>query len=152
MSQEYFGIGLWDGVQIALPLTNIGTIDRFDPKKICPIPGMAPFWLGIANQKGARVWVFDGDKFLGLESKRDDRLESGVTTVMFARREGDSKRRVAWRVKDLLGVLTLNSNQAAFWPDNLSSKFQKLFTAVAIYDNRPILILDSQAFFQAIRF
>ena len=71
MIQEYFGIQLTRSVRVALPLADLETIARFQRQRICPIPGVAPFWLGVANQRGSLLWVLDGDQFFNLVPASD---------------------------------------------------------------------------------
>ncbi|MGK7917392.1 MAG: chemotaxis protein CheW [Prochloraceae cyanobacterium] len=150
MIQEYFGIQLSGSVRIALSLTDLETIERFGRPQICQIPGVAAFFLGITHQRGALTWVLDSDRFFELETS-EAYQQSQVTVVILKHQLGDTHKRVAWCVKNLEGVLTLNLTQLHPWTDLLPERFQSLFTAIVKHNNQPIFILDSEAFFRAIR-
>ncbi|MDJ0715651.1 MAG: chemotaxis protein CheW [Prochloraceae cyanobacterium] len=151
MIQEYFGIELFGSVRIALPLQDLETIERFGRSQICSIPGVAAFFLGIIHQRGSLTWVLDGDRFLDLQTPETcQQSQSQVIVVIIKHQLGNTQKRVAWCVKNLEGVLSLNLTQSQPRPDLLPERFQSLFTAVVQHNNQPIFILDSEAFFKAI--
>ena len=83
MIQDYFSIQLSGDLRVALPLTHVETVARFQRQIICPIPGIPPFWLGVINQKGSLLWVLDGDRFFELASSLDQ-ASPNLTTVILS--------------------------------------------------------------------
>ena len=150
MIQEYFGIQLSRSVHIALPLANVETIARFQRPRICPIPGVAPFWLGVVNQRGSLLWVLDGDCFFNLVSTIDPQEQKLIVVVLKRRIQG-VQQQVAWMVKSLEGVLSLDNSQSQPLPPTLEPRFQNLFKTIVTQDNKPVAILNSEAFFQVLR-
>ncbi|MGK7876379.1 MAG: chemotaxis protein CheW [Xenococcaceae cyanobacterium] len=150
MIQEYFGIQLSHSVRVALPLTDVETFAHIQRQRISPIPGVAKFWLGVANQRGSLLWVLDADQFFDLVPASDHQ-EQQLTAVVLTRLIQGTQRRVAWIVKELEGVLPVHSTQSQPLPPPLQPRFQTLFTATFKQDDKTIVVLDSEAFFQALR-
>lgn len=147
MIQEYFGIELSNSVHLGLSLNDLEIVTRFTRQDICAIPGVAYFWLGVVNYKGSLLWILDTDRLLGLEDNRDNRLDSKLTVVVISYRSETSKKRVGLTLKQLEGILTVDSQHL----QPISSVVLKnLCAAVVEQDNKDIYILDTPAFMEQI--
>ena len=149
MIQEYFGIQLSGGVRLALSLKDLGTVESFPRPTICPIPGVAPYWLGVVNHRGSLLWLLDGDHFFNLRPY-SERNQTKLTVVTLNHQVAGVSRQVGWSVATLEGILNLNPNKTLPWPDLLATEFESLFTAVVKHDDRPIFMLDSAVFFDSL--
>jgi len=155
MVEEYFGVRLSSNLVVAVPLTNVETVTRFKPKKVCPLPGVAPFWLGIINQQGSLLWVLDTDMFFELVVLKEEPQEDTLTAIVLSRKFQGSVVRVAWIVKKLEGVLSLpesylESSHAKPLPSALKPKFEKVFPFTIEQRDRNLIVLDAAAFFETL--
>ena len=150
MIEDYFSIQLSGDLRLALPLGHVETVARFPQQVICPIPGVAPFWLGVINQKGSLLWVLDGDLFFELASESAPR-SSNLTAVVLSSWVNETQRRTALVVKQWVGVASLDRSQ--FEPVSLPvpSQFHSLFNSIVIKDNTKYALLDTIALFQTLR-
>jgi len=154
MIQEYFGVQLSWNLSVALPLTSVGTVTRIETKKICVLPGVAPFWLGITNQQGSLLWVLDTEMFFELVVPKEQQ-ERALTTIVLSGKFQGSSVRVAWIVNKLEGVLSiaksdLESSYLKSLPPPLDPKYQKVFPVAIEQRDRLLIVLDSAAFFETL--
>ncbi len=154
MVEEYFAVQLSHNLLVALPLTTVETVTRFQPNKVCPLPGVAPFWLGIINQQGSLLWVLDTDMFFELVVSKEQQ-EQTLTAIILSRKFEGSLVRVAWIVKKLEGMVSvpksyLKSSLIETLPSPLKPKFQKVFPFAIEQHDRNLIVLDSAAFFETL--
>lgn len=112
MNQEYFSILLSPQICLGIPLENMGAVVQLEISNICPVPGVADFWYGVANYKGSLLWVLDSDLYFHLDNKRDS-LDKKLTAIVLKHQLEKSLRRVAIVAHKLVGItpLALNSSE-----------------------------------------
>lgn len=150
MIQEYFGIQLSGGVRLALSLKDLGTVESFPRAKICSIPGVPFYWLGVVNHRGSLLWLLDGDRFFKLKPS-EERQQAKITVVTLKHQAAGISRQAGWSVTALEGIINLNPNKTIPWPNLLATEFKPLCAAVVKHGERPIFLLDTAAFFDALR-
>jgi twitching motility protein PilI len=145
MNQEYFAVELSGSINLGLPLSDIGTVAQIEQKDICIVPGVAPFWYGVANFKGSLLWILDSDRFLNLETNRDRPSETLTAVVLTQEIEGN-QRRIALVVKQLRGILTVESGKLKPLTSSVASALQNSCTATIAIEDQDTYILNSTAF------
>jgi twitching motility protein PilI len=147
MDREYFAVSLSAEIQIGLSLEDMTTVAQFDLKSICVIPGVDSFWYGVVNFQGSLLWVLDSDRFLNIESDKDYAKQQLTSIVLNRQLEGANKR-VALVVKQLQGILNVESGKLQPIPNSLPDTLKNLCTATASKDERAIYLIDSAALLQ----
>jgi twitching motility protein PilI len=127
-------------------------VAQFDWQDICIVPGVAPFWYGVVNFKGSLLWVLDTDRHLNLEVKSDRQLSRHLTqkpvAVILTHQVEATQRRVALIVKQLEGIVSVDSSKLIPLSHSAPLALQKLCTAMAEQNDRTIYILNSPVFLQ----
>ena len=149
MIQEYFTVGLSDGIHIGLTLEDMATVAQFEPKDICLVPGVASFWYGVVNFKGALLWILDCDRFFNLNNNSNAQITK-FTSVVLTHNMTGTTRKVALVVQQLEGILSVDSSKLQPLPNSLPSNLQSLCTAAVEQENKVTYILNSEAFLQQI--
>jgi twitching motility protein PilI len=143
--QEYFAIRL-NELLFAFALPDIETVIRLHPQNICPIPGMASFWLGITNHNGSLLWVLDTKSLFNLnETEKYNKQQ--VTAIVLKHFIQETQRRCAFVVQDLEGIIAINYNEVQPHSFAEKSAFQNLCKGSAKQGNRAFYIFDSEAIF-----
>jgi twitching motility protein PilI len=152
MIQEYFSVQLSDSISLGLPLIDMTTVAQFDWQDICIVPGVAPFWHGVVNFKGSLLWVLDTDRLLNLEATSDRALARHLTqkpvAVILTHQVEATPRRVALIVKQLEGIVSVDSSKLIPLPASTPSALQQLCTAIVEQNERTIYILNSPVFLE----
>ena len=158
MLQEYFGVRVEGAVRIAVPVADVEAVLQLHQQEICPIPGVAPFLLGVVNQRGDLVWVLQLSEFLGLPCSSV--VAGSVLTAILVTSQvkyTDSGggpfpvRRIACVVAELEGILYLDAQQLRPLPSNLKSQIRTLFSGIAYNKDMPqMVVLDSSALFSVL--
>lgn len=150
MDTDYFGIELSESVHLALPLDNLGTVLRLTPEKICSIPGVPPFLLGVINHQGSLLWVLDTYRFLNLESDANCSQKCLTAIILKSSLKG-TRKKVALLVNKLQGVLTLKKTTETVSSNHFFSSHQNLFKEVMITNNIPIGIMEADLIFEVLQ-
>jgi len=145
MNQEYFAVELSGSINLGLPLSDIATVAQIEQKDICIVPGVAPFWYGVANFKGSLLWILDSDRFLNLETNKDRPSETLTAVVLTQEIEGN-QRRIALVVQQLKGILTVESGKLKPLVNSVASALQNSCTATFATEDQDTYILNSTAF------
>jgi twitching motility protein PilI len=145
MIQEYFAIQLTDRLNLALPLIDIESVSRFEQHTICPIPGVAKFWLGVINHRGSLLWVLDMQKFLHINASQE-RPSQQLTTVVLTHQLQGSRRRVALVVDKLQGVIACEPSQFQPLPSSLPSQLQHSCQATVTQTDQTFCIINPENF------
>lgn len=59
MLNDYFFVQLRQSLKVALPLDSTREVISLTYGEICPVPGVSPALLGVANQRGKLLWVLE---------------------------------------------------------------------------------------------
>lgn len=149
MKKDYFTIELSDSIHLALPLENMGTVIQIDPEKICLIPGVSNYLLGVTNYQGSLLWVLDTEHFFQLESNSRNWKQS-LTAIILKSSIPGTQKKVALIVKKIQGVLNIK-NQSKIIPSDCDlSKLQFFLDNIVIANNSTFGILNSDKIFEAI--
>lgn len=125
-------------------------------EQICPIPGVAPTLLGVANQRGKLLWVLDLSGLLELGSSvRNARAKTNLTLVVlnggtvYAAREQDA-RQLGCIVSTLKGIVSLDCEQ--FQPVIAQSPpaLNIFGSGMAQIEQSPVTVLNVNAIFTAL--
>jgi twitching motility protein PilI len=149
MNSEYFSVKLSNSIQLGLPLTDMATVTQLEHKNICLVPGVAPFWYGVVNFQGSLLWVLDSDRFFALDTS-GDRVSPKLTVVILKHQIEATQRQIALTVKQLQGIITVNSSKLNPVPSSLSAYLQSACEA-SIQEsntNQVTCILNTSAFLQ----
>ena len=146
INQEYFTVELASNITLGLPLNEMGTVAQFETRDICIVPGIAEFWYGVVNYKGSLLWILDSDRFLGL-TKKDQKLTEKLTIVV-VKNELSGNKQVAVVVKQLKGIVTINSADFKPLASEISEQLRQCCSTAVEVNDRIINILDSEALLQ----
>ena len=108
--QEYFCIGLSNGVYLGLSLEHIDKLIQLQPKDICLIPGIADFWWGVVNYKSSLLWVLDTEKFLAISGNKN-KVKSQQNVLILHYLIGNYQKKLALVIKSLEGVIQVEQPQ-----------------------------------------
>ncbi|ACK68209.1 CheW protein [Rippkaea orientalis PCC 8801] len=150
MKLDYFTIELSGSVRLGFPLNNLVKVIEIKPKDLYLMPGMAPFWLGIINYQGALLWVLDSHQFFNL-SFVEHKPQTTLTAVILQKQLEKSQRRVAFTVKCLKGIITLEKPDFLSLASSLPSAYQELIKGTILGEDQDIDILDLEKFFSFIQ-
>ncbi|BAW95325.1 CheW-like domain containing protein [[Synechococcus] sp. NIES-970] len=94
--------------KLLVPLQDIAEVVTIQRQDICPIPGVAPGILGVANQRGQLIWIMDLCEIRGDEaaSKRLNPQEK-LTIMLLQQAQGQ----VGCVVAQLQGIVSLDLQQ-----------------------------------------
>lgn len=151
MNQEYFVVELSASISLALALEHMTTITQFEQKDVCLVPGVAPFWYGVANFKGSLLWVLDSDRFFNLDnslSLKSDLPNRKLTSVLLTHQIEGTQRSIALVVNQLKGLLKVQSSQIQPLSPAAPSSLQTVCEAKVETENGITYILDLEVFFQ----
>jgi twitching motility protein PilI len=154
MLTEYFHIQLSPATELLLPLDYTTGVVTLTLEQICPIPGVAPNLLGVANQGGRLLWVLDLSDLLGLVSSvRKTHAKTNLTLVVLngsdrAAREQDL-RQVGCVVSLLKGIVSLDPEQIQPLPGEFPPALKLYGTGVARIE-QPVTVLNVNAIFTAL--
>jgi twitching motility protein PilI len=154
MLTEYFHIQLSPTTELLLPLDNTAGVVTLTLEQVCPIPGVAPTLLGVANQRGKLLWVLDLSGLLGLVSSvRNAHAKTNLTLVVLngsvhTTREQDL-RQVGCVVSLLKGIVSLDPEQFQPVPAEFSPALKLYGTGVARLE-QPVTALNVNAIFTAL--
>lgn len=151
MNSEFFSFELADSIQIALPLAHVEKIIQIPQQQICPLPGIASYWAGIANYQGSLLWVLDSEQFFNLIPSRSLK-KANWTAIVVTFQTPEIRRRIAISVKRLNGILALDlstsSHSSSLSP--LLPQFETLFSSSIFYENELLLVLEIEHFFASL--
>ncbi|PSF36125.1 hypothetical protein C7H19_14085 [Aphanothece hegewaldii CCALA 016] len=150
MFPEFFSFQLADSIRIALPLAHVEKIIQIPQKQICPLPGIAPYWAGVANYQGSLLWILDSEQFFNLIQERSFK-KTNWTVIVVTFQTSEIRRRIAISVKALNGIISVDltaSSHSSFFP--LLPQFQSLFSSSIIYENELLLVLETEALFTSL--
>ena len=146
MNQEYFTIKLSSGINLALSLADMRTVDQFEIKNICPVPGVADFWYGVVNFKGSLLWVLDSDRFFDLN--KENNRPSKLTAVILHNLQG--RQKVALVTQQLLGILSIEAS--CLKPMNsVYPVLNECCRAIAQTESQKVYIIDSVALLEQLQ-
>jgi purine-binding chemotaxis protein CheW len=114
----------------ALPLANV--VETMRPLPIEPLPGVAPFVLGLSVIRGSAVPVVDARVLLGLEA-----VEPSARYVVLSL----GARRAALAVSSVVGVRRLDLTALGELPPLAGAVAADLIAAVATLDAGLLLVL-----------
>ena len=150
MNKDYFAVELSQSVNLALPLENMGTVIQIKPEKICLVPGVSDYLLGVINHQGSLLWVLDTEQFFQLESDVETWKQSLTAIIMKSSLTG-TRKKVALVVKKIQGVLNLNTQSELISSNCFLSQFQ-CFLDKIVMDNKTVVgILDTETIFKVIQ-
>jgi twitching motility protein PilI len=151
MNSEFFSFQLADSIRIALPLTHVEKIIQIPQQQICPLPGIASYWAGIANYQGSLLWVLDSEQFFNLVPSRLLK-KANWTAIVVTFQTPEIRRRIAISVKSLNGILAVDlatsSHSSSLFP--LLPQFQPLFSSSIFYEDELLLFLEIEQFFASL--
>lgn len=156
MLAEYFYIQLQRSLGLLLPLENTTGVITLTPEQICPIPGVAPALLGVANQRGKLLWVVELSNLLGLARPSNQvRNSYNLTLVVLTASSVNSTREQAERqigcvVSALKGIVALNPQQFKPVPVEFSPSLSSYLSGVAEIEQSQLAILNVNAVFTAL--
>ncbi|MGK7884246.1 MAG: chemotaxis protein CheW [Crocosphaera sp.] len=150
MNKDYFGVELSQSVNLALPLENMGTVIQIKPEKICLVPGVSDYLLGVINHQGTLLWVLDTEQFLQLESDGNTWKQSLTAIIMKSTLPG-TRKKVALVVKKIQGVLNLNTQSKLTSSNCVLSQFQCFLDRIVMNNNVAFGILDTETIFKIIQ-
>ncbi len=152
MIQEYFSVQLSGSIRLGLPLVDMTTVAQFDWQNICIVPGVAPFWYGVVNFKGSLLWILDTDRMLNLEVQSEfqtsRRLTQKPVATILTHQVEATQRRVALIVKQLEGIISVDSSKLMPLSHSALPALQKICTAMVEQNERTTYILNSSVFLQ----
>jgi twitching motility protein PilI len=154
MLTEYFHIQLSPATELLLPLDNTVGVITLMLEQICPIPGVAPTLLGVANQRGKLLWVLDLNGLLGLGSSvKQAHAKTNLTLVVLnsnvhAAREQDL-RQIGCVVSLLKGIVSLAPEQLQPVPVKFPPAL-KLYGVGVSNVEQPVTVLNVNAIFTAL--
>ncbi len=137
-AQEYFGVRLAGSVRLAIPLETVESVLRLNPQRVCPIPGVPPAFLGVINQKGALVWVFDLSQYLAMTANPLTTTPASLLAAVLrvseptGERERPRLRRLACIVSELEGIYSLSATQLHPLPQQLKPEIRRLFDGLVL--------------------
>lgn len=147
MIQEYFNTELFSGVYLGLPLDSVQAVIRLNRQRICAMPGIASFWLGVTNYQGALLWVLNTDSFFTQLTSREETLTnhhpSEVTAVILQMAVAGVNKKVAVAVKQLKGVTKFTDFQISDVPN---PQLAGICQNIQLKDEKKVYLLDSNAF------
>ncbi|MGF1542509.1 MAG: chemotaxis protein CheW [Pleurocapsa sp.] len=150
MIQEYFCVQLSDSIRLGLPLVDMTTVAQFDWQDICIVPGVAAFWYGVVNYKGSLLWVLDTDRLFDLKQNNNGESSHGLTqkpvAVILTHQVEATPRRVALIVRQLEGILSLDSSKLMPLATSAHPALQKLCRAMVDQNEQTTYILNSPVF------
>lgn len=150
MNLEFFSFQLADSLRIALPLTHVEKIIQIPQQQICPLPGIASYYAGIANYQGSLLWILDSEQFFNLVPSRSLK-KTNLTAIVITLQTPEIRRRIAISVKRLNGILSLDlatSADSSFFP--LFPQFKAFFSSSILYENELLLVLEIEHFFASL--
>ncbi len=157
MLADYFYIKLGQDIRFALPVAQVQGVLTLHPREICPLPGMNPAVLGVANQRGKLLWILDLANFLSqlLELAPLQTLtEKENFTVVVVSDPGNLPAN-AWQlgcaIASTHGIVPLNSAEFKPFPAQLTGVLGKCCSALADIDRVPVAILNLGAVFTALQ-
>lgn len=133
--QEYFGVKIGEVARLAIPLTATETIVRVTLKDICPIPGVNPYLLGVVNQAGSLIWLFNLPAFLGV--RLSPSIQTSLVVVIAEKSSsleepGKSVRRIGCIVADLEGIFLLDVSSLQPMPHQVNPSIRHVFKGLMI--------------------
>jgi twitching motility protein PilI len=137
-AQEYFGVRLAGSVRLAIPLETVESVLRINPQRICPIPGVPPAFLGVINQKGALVWVFDLSQYLSMTANPLTTTSTSLLAAVLRISESVGERerprlcRLACIVSELEGIYSLSTEHLHPLPQQLKPEIRRLFDGLVL--------------------
>jgi chemotaxis signal transduction protein len=133
--QEYFGVKIGEVARLAIPLTATETILRITLKDICPIPGVNPYLIGVVNQAGSLLWLFNLPAFLGVHLSSSTQSSLVVVIAEQPSSLGESEksiRRIGCIVADLEGIFVLDVSSLQPMPPQVSPSIRHIFKGLMI--------------------
>ncbi|MDJ0842853.1 chemotaxis protein CheW [Crocosphaera sp.] len=149
MKKDYFAIELSNSIHLALSLENMGTVIQIDPEKICLIPGVSSYLLGVTNYQGSLLWVLDTEQFFQLESNLRNCKQS-LTAIIIKSSISGTQKKVALVVKKIQGVLNIKTQSKIVPSDSVLSQVQFFLDNIVMANNSTFGILNSDKIFEAI--
>lgn len=150
MQKDYFSVELSQSINLALPLENMGTVIQIEPEKICLVPGVSNYLLGVINHQGSLLWVLDTEQFFQIESDGHTWKQSLTAIIMKSSLPG-TRKRVALVVKKIQGVLNLNTESEPMLSNCFLSPFQCFLDKIVIDNNAAFGILGTDTIFKVIQ-
>lgn len=149
MLNDYFLVQLHQSIEVALSLDSTKEVISIAYGDVCPIPGVSPALLGVVNQRGKLLWVFDlGDLVKISPSQKPLRPQDNLTLLVLNTPSKSNAqvqdRQVGCLVSALKGVVTLDS--ADFQPlNNQFPNLKSFSSAIALLEKQTVAVIDTQA-------
>lgn len=150
MSTEYFHIQLRQDVHVALPVGSAVEVVEQSIDQICPIPGVDPVLLGVANWRGYLLWNIDLSDFLGVREDAVYTLPSLTTRPVVVISDTRSQQRLGCWTKQLLGIINLTEQQIRAIPKQFPVSVIP-YSAGWVNLEFPLLVLDPHSILNAPR-
>ena len=150
MSTEYFHIQLRQDVHVALPVGAAVEVVEQSIDQVCPIPGVDPVLLGVANWRGYLLWNVDLSDFLGVREDSVYTLPSLTTRPVVVISDARSQQRLGCWAKQLLGIINLTEQQIRNIPKQFPASVIPYSTGW-VNLQFPLLVLDPHAILNAPR-
>lgn len=150
MYQEYFSIQLTPKISLGIPLEHMGVVIQLEFNQICPIPGVAEFWYGVANHKGSLLWVLDSDRYFGIHQQKNA-LQRKFTAVILKNQLVKSSRQVAIVVQKLVGINQLEIHNVTEDNTKIASTLKNCCSPSIITEDRSTYILNPDILLQQLQ-
>lgn len=156
MLNDYFFVQLRQAVKVALPLDSTREVISLTYGEICPIPGVSPALLGVANQRGKLLWVLDlGDLLKIPASQKAIRPQDNLTLLVLNEPTSNlgenQERQVGCVVSTLKGVVGLDSQEFVPSTPHISNTLKSFACAIALIEQETVAVIDPQAIIHNIR-
>jgi twitching motility protein PilI len=155
MLNDYFFVQLRQSLKVALPLDSTREVISLTYGEICPVPGVSPALLGVANQRGKLLWVLElGDLLKIPSSEKTIRPQDNLTLLVLNDSHNLSEnqsRQVGCVVSTLKGVIALDSAEFQPVSSHISPALKAFSSAIALIEQEAISVIDVQAILNTIQ-
>ena len=145
IEREYFTVELTSEIDLGVALADMHTVVQFETKNICAVPGVADFWYGVVNFKGALLWILDSDRFFGVATDHQ-KPSLKLTAIIVRNRLADGQ--VAIVTPRLKGIVEIEPTEISSLMDDRTSKLHQCCSAVVQTQARAIYLIDSATLLQ----
>ena len=146
IEREYFTVELTSEIDIGIALADMNTVVQFEAKNICAVPGVADFWYGVVNFKGALLWILDSDRFFGVPTSHQQ--PSPKLTAIIVRNRLTDGQQVAIVTPQLKGIVEIEPTEIESLMNDNTSKLHECCSAVVSTQARAIYLVDSATLLQ----
>jgi twitching motility protein PilI len=146
IEREYFTVELTSEIDLGIALADMNTVVQFEAKNICAVPGVADFWYGVVNFKGALLWILDSDRFFDVATKYQQSSPK-LTAIIVRNRLADGQQ-VAIVTSQLKGIVEIEPTEIKSLMDDHTSKLHECCSAVVHTQAKAIYLIDSATLLQ----